>query len=65
MRVVDAFLDPILKAAIEKAQKGTQAPQEVKDEIGEDETLLDHLVKYTQGGSSSLFSSCSPPTNVV
>ncbi|EKM59241.1 uncharacterized protein PHACADRAFT_249548 [Phanerochaete carnosa HHB-10118-sp] len=51
MEVVDAFLDPILKAAVEKADRikegnGGKVP-EVKEEIEEDETLLDHLVKYT------------------
>ncbi|KIP10692.1 hypothetical protein PHLGIDRAFT_100824 [Phlebiopsis gigantea 11061_1 CR5-6] len=48
MRVVDAFLDPILKAAVEKARvEKTMPSQQSKEEIGEDETLLDHLVKYT------------------
>nr|BAL05110.1 cytochrome P450 [Phanerodontia chrysosporium] len=51
MAVVDAFLDPILKAAVERADKikhenGGKVP-EAKEEIDEDETLLDHLVKYT------------------
>ncbi|GJE84276.1 cytochrome P450 pc-3 [Phanerochaete sordida] len=51
MRVVDAFLDPILRAAVERAdalkrENGGRAP-EVKEGIEEDETLLDHLVKYT------------------
>lgn len=55
MKVVDAFLDPILKAAVEKAdaikrENGGTVP-EVKEEIEEDDTLLDHLVKYTNGWS--------------
>lgn len=54
MRVVDAFLDPILKAAVEKARVektlGTATSNDSKEEIGEDDTLLDHLVKYTDGG---------------
>ena len=54
MAVVDAFLDPILRAAVERAGRakregGGKAP-EAKEEIEEDETLLDHLVKYTNGG---------------
>lgn len=53
MRIVDAFLDPILKAAVEKARVegtlGTATTQDNKEEIGEDDTLLDHLVKYTDG----------------
>ena len=44
MRVVDAFLDPILKAAVEKARVEKATPGlRSKEEIGEDETLLDHL----------------------
>ena len=50
MAVVDAFLDPILKAAIEKA-KLTKREDTPTDEIGEDETLLDHLIKFTKGNS--------------
>lgn len=52
MRIVDAYLDPILKAAVEKAKhEKTGHAQENKEEIGEDDTLLDHLVRYTSGRS--------------
>ena len=58
MRVVDAFLDPILKAAVEKARvEKTMLGGRSKEEIGEDETLLDHLVKFTSG---RLLCSCIP-----
>ncbi|EKM59240.1 uncharacterized protein PHACADRAFT_249546 [Phanerochaete carnosa HHB-10118-sp] len=51
METVDAFLDPILAAAVEKAERtkrenGGSVPENM-EEIEEDETLLDHLVKYT------------------
>lgn len=53
MRVVDSLLNPILEAAIKKAQQvAASGPQEAKGEIGEDETLLDYLVKHTQGRSN-------------
>nr|AAX49400.1 cytochrome P450 monooxygenase pc-2 [Phanerodontia chrysosporium] len=52
MAVVDAFLDPILRDAVARADKikrenGGRVP-EVKGEIEEDETLLDHLVNVVQ-----------------
>jgi len=45
MKVVDAYLQPILQEALRKAKDAPES--EEKDNIGEDETLLDHLVKYT------------------
>ncbi|THG93091.1 hypothetical protein EW026_g8045 [Hermanssonia centrifuga] len=54
MRVVDAYLDPILKAALKKAEdeKGSgRVNEEVQDDLEENETLLDHLVRYTTGKS--------------
>ncbi|KAI0663216.1 cytochrome P450 monooxygenase pc-3 [Cubamyces menziesii] len=49
MRVVDAFLQPILEEAIAKnrAAKGQGAIEAKEGEEDEDETLLDHLVKIT------------------
>lgn len=47
MKVVNAFLEPILKDAIAK-QKASQGLQDVDKDI-EDETLLDHLVRQTTG----------------
>ena len=54
MALVQKFLEPILTTAIEKAQK--QAPINTsqstwgKDDDPDDgETLLDHLIKHTQG----------------
>ncbi|KAI0772038.1 cytochrome P450 monooxygenase pc-2 [Trametes elegans] len=48
MTIVDAFLEPILREAIMKnrAAKGRVVGPE-KDEADESETLLDHLVKFT------------------
>ncbi|KAF9491473.1 cytochrome P450 [Pleurotus eryngii] len=55
MKVIDAFIAPIIKDAVQKKgladkQKGlTGAATDVekKDDIGDDETLLDSLVKFT------------------
>lgn len=55
MRVVNSFLDPILKDALAKAQAKTEDTQPIqgKDgDIGGDDTLLDHLVRYTTGSSA-------------
>lgn len=45
MNVVNAFLDPIMKDAVEKHQSMPPGPK--KDDVRDDETLLDHLVKLT------------------
>ena len=60
MDVVDAYIEPILREALERKAKlgegfgenSVFSEKEKGDEhdIGEDETLLDHLVKYTDGG---------------
>lgn len=47
MKIVDAYLGPILADAVEKARNAS--PMEGKNEIDEDATLLDHLVKHTLG----------------
>jgi len=44
MKIVHAYLEPILQEALRKAK---DSPTREKDEIDEDETLLDQLVKYT------------------
>lgn len=50
MRVVDAFLDPILKEAVEKAKReGIAGSAPKQGDINEDDTLLDYLVRYTSG----------------
>ncbi|KAG2139815.1 cytochrome P450, partial [Suillus bovinus] len=45
MKVVNAFLDPILKDALEKKQ--TSAVEFDKNELADDQTLVDHLVNLT------------------
>lgn len=54
LKVVSAFIDPILAAALEK--KGSSPSQatgtEKAGEIEDDETLLDHLVRFTDGNVS-------------
>jgi hypothetical protein len=50
MKVVDAYLEPILHDVIRKAK---DLHGRSKDDFDEDETLLDHLIKYTSGESCS------------
>ncbi|KAL0953039.1 hypothetical protein HGRIS_007241 [Hohenbuehelia grisea] len=51
MKVVNAFVEPIIKDAIEKRRiaKAQELTEEVKNanEVGENDTLLDHLAKQT------------------
>ena len=51
MRIVDAFLDPILEEALRKKQEriadGSWDQEGDKEKAEEWETLLDHLVRYT------------------
>jgi hypothetical protein len=47
MKVVNAFLEPILKDAIAKQKASQGLPDEFQDT--EDNTLLDHLVRQTTG----------------
>ena len=62
MRVVDAYLRPILEEAlVKKARRergGKARLVEAADEIEDGETLLDHLVKYTSGEWLCLASCC-------
>lgn len=56
MAVVQKFLEPILTTVIEKAQKQSpintsQSPWGKDDDPDDGETLLDHLIKHTQGES--------------
>ncbi|KAL5494824.1 hypothetical protein ACEPAI_286 [Sanghuangporus weigelae] len=46
MRIVNAFIDPILEEAVTK--RGTPQEFTAKKEIGEGETLLDYLITYTK-----------------
>lgn len=50
MDVCYKFIDPILKEALEKSKENVDEKADAKDrEIKEGETLLDHLVNYTEG----------------
>jgi hypothetical protein len=46
MKVVNAFLDPILKDAMEKHSTTVEFD---KTELADDQTLVDHLVNLTSG----------------
>ncbi|KAH7906604.1 cytochrome P450, partial [Hygrophoropsis aurantiaca] len=45
MNVVNVFLEPIVKDAIEKSKQSEKV--NMKDEFADEETLLDHLVRFT------------------
>jgi hypothetical protein len=51
MKVLDEFLDPILTDAVRKAKD--KPPNSELNEVDEDGTLLDHLVKRTSGAGYS------------
>ena len=52
MEIVEKYLEPILKAAIEKAKEqnldegAKTASWEGEDDVNDGETLLDHLIKH-------------------
>ncbi|PCH42809.1 cytochrome P450 monooxygenase pc-3 [Wolfiporia cocos MD-104 SS10] len=51
MKVVNAYVDPILKEAVakkeERIRQGKVVDEKESETLEDDETLLDHLVKYT------------------
>ena len=50
-QAIDNYIDPILKVAMEKKRAsgiGSVADMKLDRVVGEDETLLDHLVHYTE-----------------
>lgn len=47
MRVVDAYLNPIIAKAVQRAKSAKGAQD--KNQVDEEDTLLDHLVKFTTG----------------
>lgn len=52
MKVVDAFIQPIIEQALEKKQTAKVSNDSVErkaDDIQDDDCLLDHLVKHTTG----------------
>ena len=53
MEVVDAYLQPILQEAVKKNRSPAAKPEK-SSEDDDEETLLDHLVKQTQGRFLSL-----------
>ncbi|KAL4245150.1 cytochrome P450 family protein [Abortiporus biennis] len=48
-KVIDAFIDPILNAALDKkkSKSSTNSSKDKNEAVGEDETLLEHLVNLT------------------
>lgn len=51
MQIVDAYLNPILDDALKKhkIEAHSKGYTDNKEEIEDDETLLDHLIKSTTG----------------
>ncbi|EIN04294.1 cytochrome P450 monooxygenase pc-3 [Punctularia strigosozonata HHB-11173 SS5] len=47
MRIVNAFIDPILKEAMRKRPAGEVRSGEGKEEVADEDTLLDYLVRQT------------------
>ncbi|EEB95322.1 hypothetical protein MPER_05721, partial [Moniliophthora perniciosa FA553] len=47
MKIVNSFIEPIIATALERKKVSARLPKDEKDEIGDDETLLDHLVDLT------------------
>ncbi|KAL0580998.1 hypothetical protein V5O48_000992 [Marasmius crinis-equi] len=48
MKIVSAFIDPIIEEAVAKKKaRGDSSKVVMKDEVGENETLLEHLVDIT------------------
>jgi hypothetical protein len=52
MQIVNAYLEPIVKEALEK-QKKAPVTSDKTTELDDDETVLDHLVKLTSGPTFS------------
>ena len=49
MKIVNAYINPIVKDAIEKHRKSPARNDKTASEVEDDETVLDHLVKQTSG----------------
>lgn len=61
MKVVHGLLDPIIQQGVQRsklAQESKATALEMEQEEGE--TVLDHLIKHTDGKHLSLFSPSSP-----
>lgn len=53
MKIVDAYLGPILEEALKK-HRDAPASEKGKDDVEDDDTLLDHLIRRTSGRSGHL-----------
>ena len=49
MKIVNAYIEPILKDAVEKAKMAVQQGDKPTPESSDEDTLLDHLVRLTTG----------------
>jgi hypothetical protein len=57
MKVVNEYLEPIIQDALRRKKEMKDAGEKLEDgnaEIGDDETLLDHLVEMTTGEAPSI-----------
>ena len=62
MKVVDAFVQPILEDALRRAREAKSSgllDDHKNGEIKDDDCLLDHLVKHTEGPSLRYFLLCT------
>ena len=53
MQIVNAYLEPIIKEAVEKQKNAPITNDKLSTGLDDDETVLDHLVKFTSGHSLS------------
>ncbi len=62
MKTIDAFIQPILKDALEKKAQKSEVPTNGK-QVADDETLLGHLVNLTDGEYACCNNVDSPPNS--
>ena len=49
---VHKFIDPIVGAALRRKAERQRVGEDIEKDVRDDETLLEHLVKFTDGASS-------------
>jgi hypothetical protein len=49
MQIVDGYIEPIIQEALAKKKAGTFDTKDTGDHLDEGETLLDHLIRVTEG----------------
>lgn len=52
MKIVNAYLEPILKEILKRSANKEDEEKLQQHEVGSDETLLEYLVRQTKGGDT-------------